>query len=61
MELCYLSEEVELKFLDDETVPFNSLYDTFAAVYHGNGPSKVIAYVVVHSVSSYHNFICSCS
>ncbi|XP_065890030.1 multifunctional procollagen lysine hydroxylase and glycosyltransferase LH3-like isoform X2 [Dysidea avara] len=35
------SEEVELKFLDNETVAFNSLYDTSAAVYHGNGPSKL--------------------
>jgi len=42
--VVFLSEEVELKFNDDETVPFNSLYDTSAAVYHGNGPSKVIGY-----------------
>jgi len=36
-------DEIELDFLDNETVAFNSLYDTRAAVYHGNGPSKVVA------------------
>lgn len=36
-----LLDEVELNFLDNETVAYNSLYDTSAIVYHGNGPSKV--------------------
>ena len=40
----FFLEEVELKFLEDKTVAFNSLYDTYAAVYHGNGPSKVTGY-----------------
>ena len=36
-----IKDEVELKFLDNDTVAYNSLYDTSAAIYHGNGPSKV--------------------
>lgn len=36
-----IEDEVELKFLNNETVAYNSLYDTSAAIYHGNGPSKV--------------------
>ena len=44
--LNVIKDEVELKFLDNETVAFNSLYDTSAAIYHGNGPSKVEAVFV---------------
>lgn len=36
------TDEVELKFLDNDTTAYNSLYDTEAAIYHGNGPSKVV-------------------
>ena len=34
-------DEVELKLLDNSTYAQNIIYDTRAAVYHGNGGSKV--------------------
>lgn len=34
-------DEVELEFRDNETRVFNTVYNTQAAVYHGNGNSKV--------------------
>ena len=37
-------EEVELKFEENTTYAYNTIYDTSAAVYHGNGPSKVCVY-----------------
>ena len=41
-----ITDEVELKFLDNETVAYNSLYETNAVVYHGNGPSKVWEFIL---------------
>ena len=35
-------DEVELVLEGDQTYPMNSVYRTRAAVYHGNGASKVI-------------------
>lgn len=35
------TDEVNLMFLDNRTYAYNSIYDTTAVVYHGNGPSKV--------------------
>ncbi len=37
-------DEVELKFEGNSTFAYNSIYDTRAVVYHGNGPSKVRNY-----------------
>lgn len=34
-------EDVELEFRDEDTVLKNKLYETFPAMAHGNGPSKV--------------------
>jgi len=34
-------EEIELRVKGNTSYPFNTIYDTTAAVYHGNGPSKV--------------------
>lgn len=45
--LSITTDEVELNFLDNETVAYNSLYDTSAVVYHGNGPSKVVVVLFV--------------
>lgn len=51
-------DEVELELQKNETYLHNSIYDTRAAVYHGNGPSKV------DIMSRYHNanyiIICVC-
>lgn len=34
-------DEVTLALLENETYAYNYIYNTRAAVYHGNGPSKV--------------------
>ena len=34
-------DEVVLTLKENETYLYNSIYDTRAVVYHGNGPSKV--------------------
>ncbi len=35
------TDEVNLMFTSNSTYAYNSIYDTTAVVYHGNGPSKV--------------------
>ena len=35
------TDEVNLMFTSNQTYAYNSIYDTTAVVYHGNGPSKV--------------------
>ena len=53
------TDEVELKLLDNDTVAYNSLYDTSAAIYHGNGPSKVVSALFMGLNFNLKRF-CSC-
>ena len=41
------TDEVEMKVLGSEVLTHNSIYDTRAVVYHGNGPSKVNNWISV--------------
>lgn len=45
-------DEVEIKMQGDITYAYNSIYDTRATVYHGNGPSKVILDAVYENSSA---------
>ena len=45
-------DEVEIKMQGDVTYAYNSIYDTRATVYHGNGPSKVILDAVYENSSA---------
>ena len=55
-------DEVGLMFHSNETFLQNSIYGTRAAVYHGNGPSKVHHKLIVIDVYDWkydnHDFIC---
>lgn len=51
-------DEVDIKMQGNVTYAYNSIYDTRAAVYHGNGPSKVSPAALYRSLYCF-NLICS--